>query len=159
MAETGLYLRAGRIEDAEAGAALLRRSIIELCNADHRGDKEVIADWIANKTPEDWKSWLRNTDNILRVAIIDGCIVGVGMIDRTGMVRLNYVLPDARGSGVSRALMTWMEAEAVRMGHEVCRLESTITARDFYEARGFVYEGVNSRCLMMRKSLSEDQGA
>ena len=44
-------VRAARLEDAEAAAHLLRRSIAELCQADHQDDPERLAGWLANKRP------------------------------------------------------------------------------------------------------------
>jgi hypothetical protein len=38
--------------DAAAACAVLRRSIVELCGLDHRSDPEILARWLANKTPE-----------------------------------------------------------------------------------------------------------
>jgi hypothetical protein len=39
-------------EDAPAACEVIRRSISELCEADHRNDPEILKRWLANKTPE-----------------------------------------------------------------------------------------------------------
>jgi GNAT superfamily N-acetyltransferase len=50
---------------------------------------------------------------------------------------LNYVSPDARFRGVSKALMRGLEARALELGVEACTLESTGTARRFYLSMGY----------------------
>jgi hypothetical protein len=83
-------------EDAPAACLVMRRSIAELCFADHRNDKEILARWLANKTPEFFLSWVTQPGNSLRVAIEDGEIVAVGSVTDAGKITLNYVSPDAR---------------------------------------------------------------
>jgi hypothetical protein len=38
-------------EDAPAACDVLRRSISELCVADHGNDPTILARWLSNKTP------------------------------------------------------------------------------------------------------------
>lgn len=104
---------------------MLRRSIAELCHADHNGEAAAIATWTANKTPDTWKVWIAQHGTTLYVATDGSRIVGVGMLSDVGEIRLNYILPEARWRGVSKAMLAFMEAEAVRKGISVCRLEST----------------------------------
>jgi len=59
------------------------------------------------------------------------------MIDHNGRILLNYVSPDTRFRGVSKALLAHMEEEARRRGLPQTRLESTMTARAFYVAAGY----------------------
>ena len=56
---------------------------------------------------------------------------------KAGMITLNYVSPDARFQGVSKALLAALERTAAELGLKQCRLESTKTARRFYEAAGY----------------------
>jgi hypothetical protein len=65
-------------EDAEAACQVMRRSIAELCFADHRNDPDVLQRWLANKTIEFFISWLNQPDNSLLVAVEDGSILAVG---------------------------------------------------------------------------------
>ena len=39
-------------EDAPAACEVIRRSISELCGADHLNDALILGRWLANKTPE-----------------------------------------------------------------------------------------------------------
>ena len=114
---------------------MLRRSIVELCQADHKGDAETLELWLANKTTENMRRWM--TENYLLVAIENEAIVGVAAVRKSGEVILNYVSPDARWRGVSKALMMRLEEWAAAHGIERCTLLSTSTARRFYLSAGY----------------------
>ena len=132
-----ITIREARAADAGAAIETLRRSIAELCLADHQGDAQEIADWLANKTVESWHAWGTRDDAVVLVALRDGAIVGVGMVTLAGEILLNYVHPEARFVGVSKALLGAME-ERLRAGQvQTCHLTSTLTAREFYESCGY----------------------
>ena len=77
------------------------------------------------------------------VAVKTDAIVAVGMVTDAGEVLLNYVSPDARLSGVSRALLKALEDR--EHGAILCRLESTETARRFYHSNGYIETGAPTR--------------
>ncbi len=56
----------------------------------------------------------------------------------SGKITLNYVDPDVRFRGVSKALIFSMEENARTLGISECFLESTQTALRFYLALGYV---------------------
>jgi GNAT superfamily N-acetyltransferase len=120
----------------------MRRSIVELCVADHRNDEAILTRWLSNKTPEFFVSWIRQSDNSLLVAAEGGNILAVGSVTDAGQITLNYVSPDARFRGVSRALLGALEARAVERGNTRCTVASTETARRFYRANGYVEDGL-----------------
>jgi GNAT superfamily N-acetyltransferase len=135
-----MEMRDAVAEDAPAACDVLRRSIAELCVADHRNDPEVLAGWLSNKNPESFKAWLSPGNSVL-IAVEDDEIIAVGAVSDAGMITLNYVSPAARFRGVSRALLGALEARAVELGSSQCKLNSTETARRFYRANGYVEEG------------------
>ena len=94
----------------------MRRSITELCFADHRNDQAILKRWLSNKTPEVFASWLRQPDNSLLVAVESSSILAVGAVTDAGEITLNYVSPDARFRGVSRALLAALEVRAMELG-------------------------------------------
>ncbi len=120
---------------------MLRRSIAELCDADHGNDPAILARWLDNKTPENVSVWIGRRDASMLLAVDGGAIVAVGMVTHWGEIILNYVSPDARFRGASRTLLAPLEARAVERGAEKCRLESTDTAYRFYRANGYVEDG------------------
>jgi GNAT superfamily N-acetyltransferase len=122
-------------------ARCLRRSISELCVADHENDLTILAKWLLNKTPDIVASWMALPDFTLLVAVEHGAVLAVGGVTKAGHIALNCVFPDARFRGVSRALLAALEARSIERGNARCTLNSTETARDFYLANGYVIDG------------------
>jgi GNAT superfamily N-acetyltransferase len=137
-------IRDAAIGDADAGCVVLRRSIAELCELDHKNDPAILARWLGNKTVENFVRWSTQPDNSLLVAVDEGRIVAVGSVTDAGTIGLNYVSPDARFQGVSRALLHALEARAAERGNRRCNLTSTETARRFYLSNGYVETGAPS---------------
>ena len=137
---TAMHIRDAVPEDAAAACGVLRRSITELCAADHHNDPELLAGWLANKTVANVLSWIRPGNSLL-VAEEADAILAVGSVTDAGMITLNYVSPMARFRGVSRALIQALEDRARECGNATCRLTSTATAHRFYRANGYEDDG------------------
>lgn len=136
-----MEIRDAVAEDAEAACQMLRRSILELCVADHRNDPDILALWLGNKTPDCFNAWRTQAGSSLLVAVEHGCILAVGSVTDAGRITLNYVSPDARFRGVTRAMVGALEARAVERGSTRLTLASTKTARRFYRAHGYTEDG------------------
>jgi len=136
-----MQIREAIPEDAPAACNVLKRSIAELCEADHRNDPSILARWLGNKTHENFCAWVKQPDNSILVAVENEDILAVGSVTDTGMIGLNYVSPDARFRGVSRALLRALEIRAAERGNSQCNLTSTETARRFYLSNGYVETG------------------
>ncbi len=132
-----MIIRPARDDDADQICAVVRASIVELCHDDHHGDPEILKLWLANKTPENVLGWLANPDNLNLVAIDGETVLAAGCVTRSGEVVLNYVSPQARFRGVSSELLEALEQQVRAAGNAGCRLDSTVTARRFYLARGY----------------------
>jgi len=150
--------------DAEQAALVLRRSITELCIRDHGNDPALLASWLANKTPEKFREWVRQEDSLCLVAVAgDDTILGVALMSKVGEIRLNYVSPDARFQGVSTALIGALEDVATALGVPRLILNSTATAHPFYLARGFQDVGqpqtdrLKDNIYPMAKSLAAEE--
>ena len=63
-----MEIRDATMEDSVAACEVMRRSIAELCVADHRGDVDVLARWLSNKTPDTFRSWIAHQGNSVLVA-------------------------------------------------------------------------------------------
>ncbi|WP_320109670.1 GNAT family N-acetyltransferase [Rhodopseudomonas sp. P2A-2r] len=120
----------------------MRRSIAELCSADHQDDPEILRRWLANKTPQHWAEWLAYEANTVFVAVDDETVLAVGVVKNDGEITCNYVSPDALFKGVSKAMLAQLEATARGFGHDSCNLVSTETARRFYLACGYEQVGI-----------------
>ena len=145
-------------EDAPEACIVLRRSIAELCRADHGDDIAILTPWLANKTPPIVAGWIAQRGNHVLLAVEGEAVLAVGSVNGEGVITLNYVSPDARFRGVSTALLAALEARAAESGHAMVRLTSTETARRFYLARGYEAAGppetkFGTRGYPLRKSL------
>jgi GNAT superfamily N-acetyltransferase len=155
-----MRIREALPSDAKAMSTVLIASITELCAEDHGGRPEALAEWTANKTPESIRLWFDNPANRLFVADQDGEIVGVGGFNTDAEIILNYVSPAARFRGVSKAMLHVLEREMLALGFSEAHLDSTTTARRFYEQAGWragageSSKFCNTRCRTMTKRLA-----
>jgi len=75
-----MRIRPATAAEADAACTVLRRSIVELCLADHGGDPETLRSWLANKTPGVVAAWIADPTRRVVVAVDDaGAVLGVGM--------------------------------------------------------------------------------
>ncbi len=149
-----ITVRPAREADVPEMSRVLIASITHLCAADHGGSPERIAGWTANKSREGVARMLADPDHAMFVAEHDGVVAAVGLVagDRIG---LNYVDPDHRLAGISKALLAHMEQQMRLAGITTAVLESTQTALGFYRGAGWLPTGecVVSGCHPMRKRL------
>lgn len=130
-------VRPATSKDAEMAVQVVRRSIEELCTDDHHNDAVTLAGWLANKTPENCRSWIANPDNFCVVAEVDGRLSGVGLIHRGGEIKLFYLDPGVQRQGIGRAIHAALKTQARAWVLRRLRLDSTFLARPFYEALGY----------------------
>lgn len=145
--------------DAEEMFRVHSDSIRVLCGA--RYGPEELAAWIAVRSPASYRVALLS--RALYVAEWQGEIVGFGQLDpEKGEVEACYVAPGAVGVGVGAAILFRMETEALRRGHSVVRLNSTLNAEGFYAHCGYRWLGkathrvsgdVELACIRMEKTL------
>jgi GNAT superfamily N-acetyltransferase len=136
-ASVSLLLRRAVPADAAAVCGLVRTSIVELCGADHQGDESTIAAWLANKTQDNFASWISSPRHVAIVAERAGSAVGFALLSTTGTILLLYVAPEYRFTGVSKAMLASLEEHAASLGIAELKLESSATALSFYERFGY----------------------
>lgn len=132
-----ISVRPAEQRDAKAAIDVVRRSISQLCVADHHNDEETLAIWLANKTPENFLTWLSNVDNFCVVAESNSCLVGVGILHRRGEILLFYLAPREQRQGVGTRVHAALEEKAGQWGLTSLHLDSTALACPFYEALGY----------------------
>jgi GNAT superfamily N-acetyltransferase len=133
-----MEIRDATPQDAQAACDVLRQSISQLCGADHGNDPAMLQRWLGNKRPEIVAAWAKQPGNSLLVAVEGDAVLAVGSVTDAGEITLNYVAPDARFRGVSRAMLKALEARAAERGNSRCTLISTETAHRFYLSGGYV---------------------
>jgi putative acetyltransferase len=138
---SAIGIRLATPADAHQALNAICRSITELCEADHQCDAPTLERWLRNKTPEHFDNWCADPDSRLIVGELNAVIAGVAALHRSGEIRLFYVRPDCVRSGVGRALLLALEAHARVWKIAVLKLNSSLTARHFYERCGFLPAG------------------
>lgn len=139
--------------DSHEIANVLRRSILELCSADHGNDPRRFEPWLRNKTAADVEDWIHGNGRVFNAVDERRRVIGVAMGSPDGEVLLNYVLPEARNSGVSKMLMRAVEDYFRERGVETARLKSTETADRFYRSIGYIETGE----VEARKGMTQRQ--
>ena len=134
-------------DDAIAACRVLRRSITECCGPDHHGEPAVLHGWLGNKTPDNVASWMASPSNCMLVAVRDGELVGVSLLNQAGKLSLCYLVPEAMHAGLGKAMLDGLEAQARQWGVAVLRLHSTATARHFFARNGYVLAGKEKSCF------------
>lgn len=136
-----VVVRPATPEDAPAAVALVRRSISELCAADHQHDPATLERWLGNKSVAFFLRWLADPSTSLVVAELEQALCGVGSLRKGGQLTMIYVLPGRQGVGVGSAILRELEAQAARWHEREISLTSSFGARAFYERHGYVSAG------------------
>ncbi|OED46868.1 GNAT family N-acetyltransferase [Leisingera sp. S232] len=152
-----LSIRRATVFDVFSMSRVLISSIRDLCKADHGNDAGRIADWTANKTPEQIRDWIGGPGRYW-LAEQNNEAAGVGGLAPDGSISLLYIAPAAAGQGAGTALLAHLEAELLRDGHAEGRLSATRTALAFYRNHGWQEIRTDSNCCgtscrTMRKTL------
>ncbi|QSY96388.1 GNAT family N-acetyltransferase [Rhizobium bangladeshense] len=71
------------------------------------------------------------------IAEIDGQPVGFSDLTGDGCLDMMFVHPDFQGIGVATRLLRRAEKEALRLGFRRVYAQASITARPFFESKGF----------------------
>lgn len=135
--QLNMTIRQPTADDSDRICEVLRRSIKELCIEDHKRDAHILGAWLFNKTPENVLKWISDPEQHMLIAVTGKTILGVGAADSSGQILLNYVSPDARFHGISKAILLGLENYLHGRGNTLSRLTSTRTAHRFYQACGY----------------------
>ena len=123
---------------------------------------EEIEAWVPSKAP-DLSAWgQRFLRQHTLLAEIDGQLAGFANLDADGTnIDMVYTHKDCQGRGVATTLLAALEQQAIANGGTVIELDASITARPFFEKRGYVLvreieverRGVVLRNFIMRKGV------
>ena len=117
--------------------------------SDFKAISELFYDTVHSVNAKDYtekqlSAWAKNRDSLKSrrdvlpkqytlIAESDGIIVGFGSIDNSGCLDLLFVHKDFQGQGVATALCDELEK-----GFPVIKTYASITAKPFFETRGYV---------------------
>jgi L-amino acid N-acyltransferase YncA len=134
-------IREATPKDAEAACSVLVRSITEICAPYYENDKEILAQWLENKTLANVQRWIES-DRTYCVVAMNGKGLVVGFASISGCeIMLNYVLPEALHRGIGKGMLQALETHAIASGKDHIEVVSTISAKAFYERNGYVSNG------------------
>jgi GNAT superfamily N-acetyltransferase len=134
-----MQVRPAQIADADRAIGVVRRSIQELCELDHKSDPATLSLWLSNKSADNMRRWI--AAHTVLVAVEGERMTGVAAFRIDGQVLLNYVAPEARFQGASKCLMQAIEVWASSRDLKWLTLESTATALRFYLSTGWTIAG------------------
>jgi putative acetyltransferase len=117
------------------GLISLFRDTVRRINCRDYSDQQVLT-WAPDHIdPQQWSR--RFETKAVRVAELEGAAVGFVEVARDGQIDMLYVHADHQGEGIATALLRAAEAWAQTRGLARLFTEATITARPFFERRGF----------------------
>jgi GNAT superfamily N-acetyltransferase len=134
-------VRSATLVDARDACDVVRRSISQLCFADHNDDPRRLEAWLRNKTVASTEEWLASPELFNVVACDDKGVCGFGAISRDGEVLFCYVDPRVRFQRISTMMLEELERAARSWDLRSVRLTSTLTAQRFYTNRGYNVAG------------------
>jgi putative acetyltransferase len=118
-----------------AGLIALFRDTVRRINGRDYSHQQVMA-WAPDEI--DAQQWTRRFDNkAVWVADLNGAPVGFVDVARDGQIDMLYVHADHQGSGIASRLLRTVEVSAAKRGLLRLFTEASITARPFFERRGF----------------------
>lgn len=121
-------------DDLDGVIALFHASVRCVAIRDYTEDQ--VKAWAPDEADrERWAS--RRASRPTWVAEIDGALAGFTDLEPDGHLDMMYVHPDHQGRGVAGALLRQVETEAARLGLARLFTEASITARPFFERKGF----------------------
>jgi putative acetyltransferase len=118
-----------------AGLIALFRDTVRRINGRDYSQQQVMA-WAPDDI--DARRWRHRFDSKeVWVADLDGAPVGFVDVARDGLIDMLYVHADHQGVGIASRLLRTVEASARARGLLRLFTEASITARPFFEHRGF----------------------
>jgi putative acetyltransferase len=136
-APAGLAIRPYRAPDLDAVIALFQAAVRESAARDYT-PAEITA-W----AEVDRARWaVRRLDRPTWLALLDGMPAGFADLKPGGHLDMMYVHPAQQGRGVATALLACVEAAARDQGLAGIVTEASLTARPFFERRGFQVLGM-----------------
>lgn len=129
-----LFIKHAELNDLAAIQKLFVETIETVCSNDY--SQEQIAVWASSV--ENKKRW---TEKLMKqyflIAEIDNKIVGFASLENNTYLDLMYVHKNYQRQGVANKLYIEIEAKAIEQGATLLTSDVSITARSFFEKKGF----------------------
>lgn len=133
-----LFFRSATIADISELKELFRSTVLTVNARDYTA--EEVADWAScGNLPGHWEELLA-TLHFITACDAEGRIVGFTSIRNDGYLHSMFIHKDHQGEGIATALLQRIEAYAMEHDIQNITSEVSITARPFFESRGYVVE-------------------
>ena len=130
-----MKLRLATSEDFLAVKKLFQETVRNVCTGDY--SPEEIEAW-TSVIEEEPARWLKKIEEQYFLLIeIDQELVGMGSLLNGDYIDIMYVHQDHQGKGIAKLLLSELEAEAAKQGKTHLTSDVSITARPFFEKKGF----------------------
>ena len=152
------FIREAAARDAAGIHRMHLASIRQICSKDYTSTQ--INAWTSTPHPEGYVESMECGERMF-VAVDNGKVIGYSSVCEDEICAV-FVHPYHVGRGVGKSLLERVEQEAVDEGFSVVRLNSTLTARKFYQKYGWVVvkevkhqlrNGCRIPCIGMEKTL------
>jgi putative acetyltransferase len=111
------------------------RSVREICSQDY--SPEQIDKWVGHREPKSYVEAIRDRGERFWVIDDNGKIGGFGSWVNEEIMGF-YLHPEYTGRGLARRLFEAIEKDyREKSGNKICKIVSTLTAKEFYEHMGF----------------------
>ena len=140
--------------DAEATIDIFLRAIREVASKDYTPDQ--VDAWAQVESHDGWAR--RRVSRPTWIATVNGNPAGFSDLEPSGHLDMMFVHPRYQGLGVASILLRTVEVAAHNQGLPRLTTEASLTARPFFEARGFdvvAAQEVQKRGQMLRNFLME----
>lgn len=144
---TDIIIRTFQKEDLEPVLQLFYETV-HTVNARDYNELQLQA-WAPKRL--DRERWLQSLEkNICYVAEYRGVIVGFGDYNDEHYIDRLFTHKDYQGKGVASYILQKLEKEAVNLGHGDIYTEASITAKSFFERKGFICIKEQKNSTMVR---------
>jgi putative acetyltransferase len=133
MSKNTLTVRPYVPADSAATIEIFLRAIREVASKDY--DPAQIEAWAKVDDPNRWAE--RRLSKPTWIVQCDGAAIGFADLEPDGHLDMMFVHPGYQGIGAAGLLLAVIEADARRQGLRRIFTEASLTARSFFERRGF----------------------
>ena len=129
-----MFIREFKISDTEEIMQLFYDTVHRINIRDY--SSEQVDAWAPKDM--DYAQWReRLQSKMTYVAEEEGKVIGFAELEKTGHIGCFYCHADYQGKGVGTRLMNQIQVRAKNLGIQKLFTEASITARPFFERRGF----------------------
>jgi len=128
-----ISIRPYQVEDAAALQRLFHDTVMTVNRQDYT--QAQVEAWAAGALDQQWIDCL--SQGFTAIALIDDQIVGFAELKASGYIDRFFCHRDFQGQGVGTQLLNCLEAEAKQQKITQLLTEASITAKPFFQQRGF----------------------